>query len=144
MGISHTLGPGIISVQGPNSRSWLTPATSYNIQTLSLPTPNLINGSHQVRGNHLPKGCQGRVIIHAFPTAFNLPLPHTIILPCSTENTISIYALFSSLIHPSHPIHDLPLDHTSLSSDPIIFLTNQFFILSLYPNHLNTLLCLNR
>ena len=83
------------------------------------------------------KNCQGRVISHAFSTALHSLLSHTIILPCPTHIPLSFNTLFTPFIY---LVHVLPLNSTSLTSNPTLLFTNQSSsILSMCPNHLNTL-----
>ena len=82
-------------------------------------------------------GHQGCTISHAFTTALHSPRLHTIILSNSTNIPPSFNDLFTLSIHSDH---GLPLNLTSLTSDPTILFNNWFpFILPICPNHLHTL-----
>ena len=128
MSVSRLSGHTFAS--GPSSKRLITRHSTH--MTPYLPTPVRINK----RMGTSSKGRQAASLLMHLPL-LSIHFYYTTSSFFDTQTFLFHSMLFSH--HPSIPF--IPLNLTSLTSDPIIFFTNQLtLIFSRCPNHLNTLI----
>ena len=117
---ANEMGMRAVVVFTTGSRRLLLP---HHIQCMPSPASHLMWSKGHTRWVRISsRHHQGRIINHTFTTAFHALLSCIIILPCSTDIPLSFNTPFTPSIH---PILDLPLNLTPLTSDHTIFFTNR-------------------